>query len=122
MVLFPYNRLSRSFVSPPYIAGTLIDPDARKAMRPSNPDDIALLMLNQAEAIFARESRYLYTRLRGDIPLIKRLRFYEREQLCSTAAVPLYVEGWRVKSAALFSTSDRLLNYSKASNKFVNVN
>ena len=81
IVLYPYNQATKSFVSPPLIAGSLTDPATQSAMRPSRSDDIALLMLKQQEAIFARESVQLYTQLRGNIPLVERKRFYEREQL-----------------------------------------
>lgn len=116
IVLYPYNRTTKSFVSPPSIAGMLRDPASQHTARPSRTDDIALLMLSQPAAIFARESFQLYTQLRGNIPLVERKRFYEREQLCSTAAIPLYVEEKAVgvlfinfRQPQLFDATQRLL-------------
>lgn len=92
VVLYLYKQATESLVSPPYIAGTLSDPSTRSAMRPSRPDDIAWLMLMQKEAIFAEKSIQLYKQLRGEVPLVERQRFYQREKLRSTAAIPLQVE------------------------------
>ncbi len=92
VVLYPYDQTTASLISPPCIAGNLSDPDALSAMRPSRPDDIALLMLQKRTAIFARESIQLYKLLRGDVRLVERQRFYQREGLSSTAAIPLFVE------------------------------
>jgi GAF domain-containing protein/anti-sigma regulatory factor (Ser/Thr protein kinase) len=91
IVLFCYDQTTKRLLSP-HIAGPLTDPQAQSGMLPSHPDNIALLMLKQKNAIFARESVQLYRQLLGDIPPAKRKRFYEHEQLRSTAAVPLYVE------------------------------
>lgn len=96
VVLYPYKQTTKSLVSPPYIAGTLSDPAMHSTMHPRSPDDIAQLMLMKKEAIFAKESVQLYKQLRGDIPLVEHQRFYQREGLSSTAAIPLLVEGKNV--------------------------
>lgn len=92
IVLYPYNQTTGNLVAPPYIAGTLNAPDTHAIMLPTRSDDIAWLMLQEKEAIFARESIQLYTELRGNIRLVERQRFYQREGLSSTAAIPLFVE------------------------------
>ncbi len=92
VVLYPYKQMTESFVSPPYIAGILSDPAARSTMHPMRPDDIAWLMSMTKEAIFAKESVQLYQKLRGEVHLVERQRFYQRERLSSTAAIPLLVE------------------------------
>ncbi len=47
-------------------------------------------MLQQKKPIFAKECAHLYSKLRSGTPVHKR-NFQEREQICSTVALPLLV-------------------------------
>jgi GAF domain-containing protein len=92
VVLYPYDMAASKFAGPPCIAGTLLKPTPHQAMYPSFPDNIALMMLEQRDAFFARESETLYTSLLEEDALLQRQRFHQREQISSTAAIPLRVE------------------------------
>jgi GAF domain-containing protein len=89
VILYPYEADRERFVSPPRIAGNLLD-SAIRYILPSQPDDIAALMLHHGEPIFAKESVSLYTELLGNAQT-RSGNFQEREHIRSTAAVPLQV-------------------------------
>lgn len=92
VVLYPYDMTTGKFVGPPCLAGKLLQPMPQQAMYPSAPDNIALLMLAQDVAFFEIKSVNLYTSLLHDPSSLHPQRFYLREQICSTAAIPLRVE------------------------------
>lgn len=84
-----------------YIAASqLFDPLLRvsgelRASRPSRPgiprpDDMALLIVQRNQPVFAKDSSRLFEALSGD-PQTRKGRFEQREQIRSTAAVPLCV-------------------------------
>jgi GAF domain-containing protein len=93
VVLYPYDALHGRFVLPPRIAGQLLDPTPY-SLYPSRPDDMAVLMLDHAGPIFAKESALLYHELEKEFEkgrLIRQGNFQEREQIRSTAAIRLRV-------------------------------
>ncbi|MFL5624763.1 MAG: GAF domain-containing protein, partial [Ktedonobacteraceae bacterium] len=87
VVLYPYDPIAQHFAFPARIAGILLD-SSIKPMFPSRPDDIASLTWSRKKPIFAKESAFLYTELQGDVP-IRQGNFQERENIRSTAALPL---------------------------------
>jgi GAF domain-containing protein len=89
VVLYPYEPLPKRFANPPCVAGELWN-SSLLSMSPTRSDDMAYLMLRQERPIFAKESAELYTILQGDIHL-RQGDFQEREQIRSTAALPLRV-------------------------------
>ncbi|MCG8353686.1 MAG: GAF domain-containing protein, partial [Chloroflexales bacterium] len=89
VVLFPYVQVGEQFEFPPRVSGELLEPHY-PAHHSVTSDDVAVLMLEQNEAIFAKDSTELYIRLGGD-PQIRQGSFERREQIRSTAAVPLRV-------------------------------
>ncbi len=89
VVLYPYEPEPQRFVFPPRVAGKLVDENIQ-LMLPRQPDDIALLALNRKQPLFAKESSQLYIELRGDLE-VRQGNFMEREQIKSTAALPLRV-------------------------------
>ncbi len=91
VVLYPYERIPQRFVFPPCLAGTLLN-SSIKPLLSSQADNIASLMLGYKKPIFAKESAILYTELYGNEYIQKR-NFQERENIRSTAAVPLQVRG-----------------------------
>src|SRR5258708_1079143 len=90
VVLYPYSHIQQSFMPPPAITGKLQDPSSEQLMVPRRPDDIAILLLNREEPVYAIESTTLYTTLMGDIR-IRQGRFPQREGIASTAAMCLQV-------------------------------
>lgn len=92
VVLYPYDTAVGAFAGSPCLAGSLRHPLATQAVDPSSPDNTALRMLKRREAIFAEQSEELYTALFGNAALPPGPRFCQREQVCSTAAIPLRVE------------------------------
>lgn len=88
VVLFPYDMPARRFVGPPWQAGQLLQPLAPQTTSSS----IARRILEQREAIFAEKSELLATWPPGDSALPESQRFSAREQICSTAAIPLRVQ------------------------------
>jgi len=91
VVLFPYDLFARRFVDPPCRAGQLLQPHFPQ-MTSSSPGGIARRILEQREAIFAEKSETLATWPSGDSALPESQRFSAREQICSTAAIPLRVQ------------------------------
>ena len=89
VVLYPYEPDHQRFILPPRRSGTLLDSPIQK-LSPSQPDDIAGLMLRRGEPIFANESTTLYHRLLGE-GQARQGKFAQREKLRSTAVVPLQV-------------------------------
>jgi GAF domain-containing protein len=92
VVLYPYDHALQRFVSPPGVAGMLYDPTSPLTINYAAPDHIALLALQHPEAVFAKESIELYTILRGDTTHERQEHFYQSEQICSVAAIPLRVD------------------------------
>jgi len=89
VVLYPYDALHQRFLLPTRMAGQLLDPTPYSPY-PTRPDDMAVLMLRHPTPIFAKESAALYQELEGDL-LTRQGNFREREQVRSTAAIPLKV-------------------------------
>ncbi|HEU5227244.1 MAG TPA: GAF domain-containing protein, partial [Ktedonobacteraceae bacterium] len=92
IVLYSYDAASGRFVQPVCMAGMLTDPTLQSTPDPLYPGSTARMLLGRGESIFARESDTLYASLLGDSANIQNTRFYQRENVCSTAAVPLLVE------------------------------
>jgi GAF domain-containing protein len=92
VILYRYNAEARRFILPAVHTGVLLDPQSSPASYPPYPDSVSLLMLEQGKAIFARESQTLYTLLLKDGSTLQERRFSQREQISSTAAIPLRVE------------------------------
>ena len=93
VVLYPYSLADKSF-SAPHTSGSLVSESARPLMSPSQPDDIAFLVLKSAKPIFASDSVQMYADLCADFLVegsLSRERFIQREQICSTVAIPLRV-------------------------------
>jgi GAF domain-containing protein len=89
VVLYPYEPDRQRFVLPPRRSGTLLD-SPLQSLSPSQPDDIAVLMLRRGEPIYARESTILYNKLLGE-GRTRQGHFAQRERIRSTAVVPLQV-------------------------------
>ncbi len=90
VVLYPYESTAQQFRVFPRIAGQLINQTAISAMFPRCPDDIAALLLQQQQPIFAKDSAQLYQELVSGTDNLAQ-RFAKREQIRSTAALPLRV-------------------------------
>lgn len=90
IVLYPYSHIQQSFIPPPVVAGELQHSSSAQLMVPRLPDDIATLLIQQEEPVFASESTTLYTRLTGDIRS-RQDDFQHREGVASTAAMRLQV-------------------------------
>jgi GAF domain-containing protein len=88
-ILYPYESAVKRFILPPCVAGTLQDAGFPPELD-LTPDDMAILVLHYKRPIFAKESATIYTILRGDTN-VHQGNFQERENICSTAAVPLQV-------------------------------
>jgi len=89
VVLYPYEPTLQRFVLPPRIVGTLLDSTSLRSPY-IRPDGIVYLALHHKEPIFAKESTTTYNILRGD-PHIQQESFGQRENIRSTAIVPLQV-------------------------------
>ena len=89
VILYPYESETQHSLLPARIAGNFLDQNI-ELIFPRRPDDIAFLMLNRKEPIFAKVSSQLYSVLQGNIH-IRQGNFQEREQVSSTAALPLQV-------------------------------
>jgi GAF domain-containing protein len=89
VILYPYESAARRFILPPRVSGKLQDltPLRTKMLRPY---DIAVRALEHDQAIFSNESASLYTILRGALQ-VEEINFQEREQIRSTAVIPLRV-------------------------------
>lgn len=94
VLLYPYQQHESLFDSHPHISGVLLQPDHPR-FTPSRRDDVALLTLQQPDAVFVKNSVDLYTMLKGD-PRDRQGNFEQREQIRSTVAVPLRVVGENV--------------------------
>ncbi len=90
VILYRYDAAEQRFVHPPRVTGTLFDSDPRQ-MYPARSRDIVRLLLEREEPIFARQSTRVYSELRGEEEAYER-KFALREQISSTAAVPLRVK------------------------------
>jgi len=89
VVLYPYEPTHQRFVLPPRIAGTLHS-SPPQFMSPNRPNDIVSVALHHVEPIFAKQSASIYTILQGDVR-IRQESFQQREEIRSTAIVPLKV-------------------------------
>jgi GAF domain-containing protein len=88
VTLYPYDEGSKAFDRSPRLSGDLLKPGLRP-LDGSRSDDIASLMIDRLEPIFVESAR-LYEVLSGG----QRERqgdFAQREQISSTAALPLRV-------------------------------
>jgi len=90
VVLYPYLSKEQHFAFPPRIAGTLLA-SSPKFMSPSQPNDVAVLMLHHEKPIFARQSANLYSEL-GKTIHIQQENFALREKISSIAVAPLRVK------------------------------
>ncbi|HEY1348912.1 MAG TPA: GAF domain-containing protein [Ktedonobacteraceae bacterium] len=89
VVLYPYDMATGAFTGSPCLAGQSLAPQAAD---PSSPDNVIRQMLARREPIFAEKSETLYALLLGNTAGPSSQRFCAREQICSTAAIPLRVE------------------------------
>lgn len=92
VIFYLYDRLNERFDLPPYVSGTLLNTDTHEAMYPVQPHRLPLLNLH-TEPLFATNSEDLYYFLHDDTTPVPQYHFYQREQVCSTAVVPLWLEG-----------------------------
>ncbi len=90
VMLYPYERDAQQFRVFPRIAGQLLHQTAISAMFPRQSIDTAALLLQRPLPIFAKKSAHLYEQLMESSE-DSSPRFAEREQICSTAALPLRV-------------------------------
>jgi GAF domain-containing protein len=90
VVLYPYEPAFQRFMLPPRIAGELLG-STIQSLYPSRPDDIATLMLRSPKPIFAKKGTNVYTQLRSN-EHIQQGNFGQREQIHSTAALPLRID------------------------------
>ncbi len=88
VILYPHEITHQQLLRP-RIAGTLAN-STIQTMYTSRSDDIASLMFDYGQPIFARESTTLYHRLLGNNQP-RSNHFVERERLRSTAAIPLRI-------------------------------
>lgn len=88
VILFPYVQAQKKLDLSPTMSGELHYPNSPR-LRDSSPDDIALLALNHGAPVF-ENSAELYEKLGGH-PERRLGNFEQREQLSSTAMVPLRV-------------------------------
>ena len=88
VILFPYVQAQMKFDLPPTMSGKLHYPNSPR-LRESSPDDISTLALNHGAPVF-ENSADLYEKLGGQ-PDRRLGNFEQREQLSSTAMVPLRV-------------------------------
>jgi GAF domain-containing protein len=92
VVLYPYDPTTGAFTGSPCLAGQLQQPLAPQAANPSSLDNVTRQMLERRESIFAEKSDTFYAGLLGNAGWPYNQRFCAREQICSTAAIPLRVE------------------------------
>ena len=88
-VLFQHISSTQEFCLPPVLSGVLLVPDFPQPTV-SRPDDMAALVSRQRNPFFARDSFAMYGDLGGDTKT-RRGNFEVREQIRSTAALPLQV-------------------------------
>lgn len=86
VILYPFLHTERRFEDT-HKSGDLLEPDFH---RPPNVrrEDIAWRVMTKGEPVFAKDSSTVYRDLGGD-PHDRKGNFEEREQIHSTAAVPL---------------------------------
>ncbi|HKF38425.1 MAG TPA: GAF domain-containing protein, partial [Ktedonobacteraceae bacterium] len=89
VVLYPYESAYQRFMLPPRIAGTLLDPNSRESMSPNRPGGTAKQIVRRTRPIFARQSAGFADP--NDSSRIRQGSFGRREQIYSTAAMPLRV-------------------------------
>src|SRR5947207_3648152 len=90
VILFLFDQNRGGFQFPPSVSGKLNDPDSLLRMSPKQPDDIAELMLHREEPLFAKQSSLLANELLEEPPP-RTGKFEQREEIASTAALPLRV-------------------------------
>lgn len=89
VVLYPCAMAAGQDAGPPCLSGTLRQPPV--AWSAPSPGNIVLRVLERRDALFAERSETLYSVLSGEATWPGSQRFPAREQVCSTAAVPLRV-------------------------------
>jgi Signal transduction histidine kinase len=90
VVLYPYDQATQDFQFPRCVSGMLRDEDFPEP-RYSRNDDVARLVLNRGEPVFAKNTSRLFSELdTGDVGTRKG-NFEVREAVRSTAALPLLV-------------------------------
>jgi len=90
VVLYPYESAYQRFMLPPRIAGTLLDPTSRESMSPNRPGGTAKQIVRRTKPIFAKQSTGMLADP-NDSNRIRQGSFGRREQIRSTAAMPLRV-------------------------------
>jgi GAF domain-containing protein len=89
VILYPYDPTLRHFVLPPRVVGTLLDSTPLRSTL-LRPHDIAVLALNFAEPLYARQGIDIYTIQQGDFQ-VDQVNFQQRENVQSVAVMPLRV-------------------------------
>jgi GAF domain-containing protein len=91
VIFYLYDPVSGYFNVPPYVSGTLFSPETYQAMHPVQPHILSHLVFCR-EPIFAPSSESLYYLLHDAATPVPELHFYQREQIRSTAVIPLCIE------------------------------
>ncbi len=89
VILYPYQASLRRFVFPPRVGGQLLDEAALNA-NSLHPQDIAVRALEFGQPLFATTSEEIYATLHSPQQPAEST-FQQREQLRSTAVLPLTV-------------------------------
>jgi GAF domain-containing protein len=90
VILFLFDHNRGRFQLPPSVSGQLRDPDSLLLMSPRRSDDIAELMLHREEPLFVKQSPLIAEELLAD-QSTRTGNFAQREEIASTAAIPLRV-------------------------------
>ena len=94
VLLYPYDLTHQRFSLPPFLAGSL-SASPTELMSPERPNDIVALALRHEEPIFAKKSAEIYSILQRNVR-IRHDNFQQRENINSTAVVPLQAGDERV--------------------------
>jgi GAF domain-containing protein len=89
-ILFLFDHARGAFQLPPSVSGKLHAPDSLLRMAPTGSDDIATLMLHREEPLFVKQSSLIAEELLEN-PHTRTGNFEQREEIASTAAMPLRV-------------------------------
>ena len=89
-ILFPYIPPLQQFSLPARYAGTLLQPSSILSMSRIRSGNVAELMLRQPEPLFVKNSETITAEL-GDASFTRQGNFEQREEICSTAAIPLLI-------------------------------
>ena len=90
VILFLFDQARGAFQLPPSVSGQLHAPDSLLRMAPIGSDDIATLMLHREEPLFVKQSSLIAKELLEN-PHTRSGNFEQREEIASTAAMPLRV-------------------------------